>query len=120
MSSSMEHLNGCGLVTDPLCQETAKLLPALVLRGCALRSFQVLCTPLGNDRCCEIGELLGQQSRQLIAGLGGLQDSRCGLTRCHKRRHLRAVGVEIGDDAGLHSQRILQRRDRGLPTRLRV
>ena len=116
----MEHLNGCGLVTNTLGQEPAKLLPALVLRGRALRGFQALSAPLGSDRCGEIGELLGQQGRQLVAGLRCLQSSRCGLARCHKRRHLGAVGVEIGDDAGLHPQRILQRRDRGLPARLCV
>jgi len=116
----MEHLNGCRLVTDTLGQETAKLFPALVLRGCALCSFQVLSTPLGSDRCGEIGELLGQQGRQLVAGLGGLQGPCCGLARCHKRRHLGAVSVEIGDDAGLYPQCILQRRDRGLPASLRI
>ena len=107
----MEHLNGCGLVTNTLGQEPAKLLPALVLRGCALGCFQALSAPLGSDRCGEIGELLGQQGRQLVAGLRCLQGSRCGLARCHKRRHLRTVGIEIGDDAGLHPQRILQRRN---------
>ena len=116
----MEHLNGCGLVTSTLRQETSKLLPALILRGCALCGFQTLSAPLGSDRRGEIGELLGQQGRQLVAGLRCLQSSRCGLARCHKRRHLGAVGVEIGDDAGLHPQRILQRRDRGLPARLCV
>ena len=116
----MEHLNGCGLVTSTLRQETSKLLPALILRGCALCGFQTLSAPLGSDRRGEIGELLGQQRRQLVAGLRCLQGSRCGLARCHKRRHLRAVGVEIGDDAGLHPQRILERRDRSLPASLRI
>ena len=116
----MEHLNGCGLVTSTLGQEPAKLLPALVLRGCALRGFQALSAPLGSDRCGEIGELLGQQGRQLVAGLCCLQSTRCGLAQCHERGHLGAVGVDIGDDAGLDPQRILQRRDGGLPTRLRV
>jgi hypothetical protein len=116
----MEHLNGCCLVANTLGQKPAKLLPPLVLRGCALRGFQALSAPLGSDRCGEIGELLGQQSRQLVAGLRCLQSSRCRLARCHKRRHLRTVGVDIGDDAGLHPQRILQRRDRGLPASLRV
>ena len=54
----MEHLNGCALVTSTLGQETPKLLPALVLRGRALCGFQALSTPLGSDRCGEIGELL--------------------------------------------------------------
>ena len=116
----MEHLNGCGLVTNTLGQETPKLLPALVLRCCALCSFEALSAPLSSDRCGEIGELLGQQGRQLVAGLRCLQGSRRGLARGHKRRHLGTVGVEIGDDAGLHPQRILQRRNRGLPARLRV
>ena len=116
----MEHLNGCGLVTSTLGQEAPKLLPALVLRGCALCGFKALSAPLGSDRCGEIGELLGQQGRQLVAGLGCLESALGGLARCHKRRHLGAVGVEIGDDAGLHPQRILQCRDRCLPPRLRV
>jgi len=107
----MKHLNGGGLVTRALPQKAPKLLPALVLRGRALGGFQALSAPLGSDRCGQIGELLGQQGRQLVAGLGCLQGSRCGLARCHKCRHLGAVGVEIGDNAGLHPQRILQRRD---------
>jgi len=116
----MKNLNGCGLVTDALGQETPKLLPALVLRRCALRGFEALGAPLGGDRCGEIGKLLGQQGRKLVAGLRCLQSSRRGLARRHKRRHLGAVGVEIGDDAGLHPQRVLQCRDGSLPASLRV
>ena len=104
----MEHLNGGGLVTDAWRQEAPKLLPALVLRGRALGCFQALGAPLRCDRCGQIGELLGLQCSELVAGLRCLQGSGRGLARCHKRRHLRAVGVEIADDAGLNPQRILQ------------
>ena len=116
----MKHLNGCGLVTDTWRQKTAQLLPALILRGCALGCLQVLSASLRRDRSGQISELLGLECCELIAGLCRLQCSGGGLARCHKRRHLRAVGVEIGDDTGVHSQSILQRRNGSLPTRLRV
>ena len=116
----MKHLNGRGLVTNTRRQEAAELLPALILRGCALGCLQVLSASLRRDRSGQISELLGLECRELIAGLCRLQCSGGGLARRHKRRHLGAVGVEVGDDAGLHPQRILQRRNRGLPARLRV
>ena len=59
----MEHLNGCGLVTNTLRQEAPKLLPALILCGGALCGFKTLSASLGSDGCGEIGELLGQQGR---------------------------------------------------------
>ena len=38
-TSSVEHLNGGGLITGARRQEAAELLPALVLRGDTLRGF---------------------------------------------------------------------------------
>ena len=116
----MEHLNGRGLVTNTRRQEAAELLPALILRGCALGCLQALGASLRRDRSGQISELLGLECCELIAGLCRLQCSGGGLARCYKRGHLRAVGVQIGDNAGVHSQRILQRRQGRLPTRLRV
>lgn len=69
----MEHPNGCGLVTDTRRQETPELLPALVLGRCALCGFQALSASLRCDSCGQIGELLGLQCDELIAGLGRLQ-----------------------------------------------
>ena len=106
----MKHLNGRGLVTNTRRQEAAELLPALILRGCALGCLQVLSASLRSNRSRQISELLGLECGELIAGLCGLQCPRGRLARCHKRRHLRAVGVEIGNNTGVHSQRILQRR----------
>jgi len=101
MSSSMEHLNGCGLVHQHPASGNAEAVPCPGPAPMCVVRLPGSEHALGQQRCCEIGELLGQQGRQLVAGLRCLQSPRCGLARCYKRRHLRTVGVEIGDDAGL-------------------
>jgi hypothetical protein len=54
----VKHLHGCGLIALALCEESAQLLPALVLSGGALCGLKVLRAPMGRDHCREICKLL--------------------------------------------------------------
>ena len=55
------------------CEEATKLLPALVLGGGTLGSFEILRPPLRGNCCRKVGELLRLQTKELISGLTGLQ-----------------------------------------------
>ena len=54
-------------------QKTTKLLPALVLSGGTLGSFEILCSSLRGNSSGQVGELLRLQTKKLISGLTGLQ-----------------------------------------------
>ena len=60
------------------------------------------------------------QGENLIAGLGGLQRASRPLALREERRHLRAVGVDIPDNTGLHAHRVLQSADGIVPARAGV
>jgi transposase-like protein len=91
----VKHPNIGGLVADSRYEKAAKLLPALVLRGGMLGGFQTLRPSLSRNSRCEVSELLGLQSGELIASLGCLQGTGGRLARRHQRRHLGTVGVEV-------------------------
>ena len=104
-----------GLVPLARNKEATTLLARLFLRGGALRRFDVLRASLCRDGGGEIGELLRLQRQELVAGLCCLERPGRRLARRHQRRHLGAVCVDIADDAGLHLERVLERRDRVPP-----
>jgi hypothetical protein len=60
------------------------------------------------------------QREKLIAGLRRLQRAGRALALADQRRHLRAVAVDIADDAGLHAHGVLQAADGVLPARARI
>ena len=76
----MKHPNHRRLIAAAGCEKATKLLPALILRGGTLGSFEILRTSLCGNGGREVGELLCLQTKELIAGLTGLQRARCVLT----------------------------------------
>jgi hypothetical protein len=68
------------LIASAGYEKATKLLPALILGGGALGSFEGVRPSLRGNRCGQIGELLRLQAKELIAGLTGLQRARCALT----------------------------------------
>src|SRR5208282_1950860 len=97
-----------------------KLLLPLILSGGLLSALKALGPSLRSDSGGEVRELLGLESKDLIAGLGRLKRARRRLARRHQRRGLRAVGVEIADDASLNAKSVLQSADRVLPALLSI
>ena len=68
----------------------------------------------------EIGELLGLERHELVAGLGGLQRAGGRLARRDQRIDLGARAVEILHHAGLHAHGVLEAGERVLPAGLRI
>ena len=69
----MKHPHAGRLIAPTGCEKATKLLPALVLRGGALGNFEILRPSLRGNCCRKVGELLRLQTKELIAGLTGLQ-----------------------------------------------
>src|SRR3546814_15373956 len=75
---------------------------------------------MGGDDGREVSELLRLQCEKLVAGLCRLQRACRALALPDQRRHLRPVGVDVADDAGLDTHRILQAADGVLPALART
>jgi hypothetical protein len=69
----VKHPNYRRLIAAASCQKATKLLPALILGGDTLSSFEILRPPLCSYRCGQVGKLLRLQTKELIPGLTGLQ-----------------------------------------------
>ena len=92
------------LIAGARRQKPPKLLLPLILGGGLLGALKALGPSLRGDGGGEVRELLGLERKDLIAGLGRLKRAGRRLARRDQRRHLRAVGVEIADDASLNAQ----------------
>jgi hypothetical protein len=69
----VKHPNCRRLIASTGCKKATKLLPALILGGGTLGSFEILRPSLRSNCCRKVGELLRLQTKELIAGLTGLQ-----------------------------------------------
>ncbi len=68
----MEHLRGAGLIAGAVVEEVGDLLLRLRLVLDLARPVQALGAGHGGDDRGEVGELLGREAHELVAGLGGL------------------------------------------------
>ncbi|GCC47852.1 hypothetical protein chiPu_0031896 [Chiloscyllium punctatum] len=110
-----EHPGVAGLIADAGGQEPSALLAALFGSRRAFGFRERLRAAVGGDDGGEIGELLGLECEELVAGLGRLQRAGSALALANQRGQLRAVGVDVADDARLHPHRVLQTANRVLP-----
>src|SRR3546814_10416395 len=100
-----EHAGVAGLISAAGGQEAAALLATLLGSRRALRFGQCLSPSVRGDDGREIGELLGLEREELIAGLRRLQGAGRALALADERRHLGTGGVAVADDAGLDRKR---------------
>ena len=96
------------------------LLLRLLLALDVARAFQALGAGDRRHDRGEVGELLGLERDELVAGLRGLQRAGRGLARRDQRVDLGAGAVEILHHAGLHAHGVLEAGERVLPAGLRV
>ena len=111
---------GGRLIAGARRQKPPKLLLPLILGGGLLGALKALGPSLRGDGGGEVRELLGLEGEDLVARLGRLKRAGRRLARGDQRRHLRAVGVEIADDASLNAKSVLQGADRVLPALLSI
>ena len=69
----MEHPDVAGLIALAGREEAAELLAPLLLRGGALGRLRLCARALRGDDRSQVGELLGLQCEELVAGLRRLQ-----------------------------------------------
>src|SRR6266446_8497962 len=120
LAPSVEHPHGLRLITLRSAEESVELLARLLLVGVGPGASEALCARLRRNDCGQVGELLGLERDELVAGLRGLKAAHRRLTRRHERIGLDARGIEVLDNAGLDVQRILVACKRVLPALLRA
>src|SRR5579884_1534003 len=108
VAAAREHAGVAGLIAGAGGEEAPALLAALFGRGRALRFGKRACASIGRHDGGEVGELLGLEGEDLVAGLRRLQRTGGALALADQRRHLGAVGVEIADHRCLHTHGILK------------
>ncbi len=118
--ASVEHLRVAGLVAGAVVQKLRRLGSRLLLGFDRARPVQTLGSRNRRHHRGEIGELLGLDRDQLIAGLCSLQRAGRRLAGVHQRIDLCVGALEILHHTGLHTHRILIRSKCVLPTGLRV
>jgi hypothetical protein len=69
----MKHLDGLGLITPAGREKAVKLLVGLLLVRGRPSPIQALSPRLCRNNGCQVGNLLGLQRDQLVAGLGCLE-----------------------------------------------
>ncbi len=72
---------------------------------------------IGRDDGREVGELLRLKRQELIASLCHLKGASRALALTDQRRHLRSIGIDVADNAGLDTHGVLQAADGILPAR---
>src|SRR5690606_14831421 len=97
--AAVEHLRVAGLVAAARRQKAAALLAPLCGGRGPLGLRQRAGAAIGRDQGDQVGELLRLEGEKLVTGLGRLQRAGCRLALVDERRHLRAVRVDIADDA---------------------